>query len=116
MRLKKLSGTVLAESRDNLAGTFTGRLRLFVVESLVIESAKIFLDRHRSSRIFFSVTHFDDRIVEANLSEKLNTRLLDGVGESKTSLVTGSLVGNEKGGEVERAFARRCSSGSSRSH
>lgn len=48
MRLKKLSGTVLAESGDNLAGTFTGRLRLFVVESLVVESAKIFLDRQLS--------------------------------------------------------------------
>ena len=64
-----------------------------------------------------AVAHLDDGVTVADLAEELDALLLGGSGEVEGSLVSGSLVGDEKGGDVESAgLGGRASGGSSGSH
>jgi hypothetical protein len=48
-----------------------------------------------------TITYLDEGVVESDVTKELNTFLLGGGSEGDRCLVSGSLVGDEKGGDVK---------------
>jgi hypothetical protein len=138
--LKVSSGAILAQGRDGRSSGFSHIGGLLVTEGLSQVSQN--LSRGRVTRETCSATrrinvkiweffagwrgstaalqwvedestHLEDRITESDLSQKLDTLLLGGGGEGDSGLVSGSLVGDEKGGGVESTGLGGGASGSS---